>query len=157
MPGDSQQVGLVMSIPELTAIFGTPLCGLFFDKYGHRSILLAIAGSLIVLAHSVLAFTTITPYVGMSLIGTAYSIFGSAIWTFIPRLVHSNQIATAYGLMTGAMNLSLFVFPLVVAIILGQSNRGDFHYVQLFFMCLASGSVFLSTLLYYRKKPNRNQ
>jgi MFS family permease len=157
MPGDPQQVGLVMSIPEFTAIFGTPLCGLFFDKYGHRSILLAIAGSLIILAHSILALTTMTPYVGMFLLGTAYSIFGSAIWTFIPRLVHSNQIATAYGLMTGAMNLSLFIFPLVVAMILGQSNRGDYRYAQLFFICLACGTVCLSTLLYYRKKPNRNQ
>jgi MFS family permease len=157
MPGDPQQVGLVMSIPELTAILGTPLCGLFFDKYGHRSLLLAVAGILIMTGHTILAMTKITPYVGMFLIGSAYSIFGSAIWTFIPRLVHPDQIATAYGLMTTAMNFSLFLFPLISAVILGTSSHGEFYQVQMFFIALASGTVILSIMLFYRKKPELNQ
>jgi MFS family permease len=151
-PGDAQKVGFIMFIPECTAIFGTPLMGLYFDMYGNRALFLSFAGTLLFTGHLILLTATITPFIGMFIMGISYSIFGSAIWTLIPRLVHSHQIATAYGLITGAMNLSLFIFPLIVAYIFRNSPRGDFWYVQLFFMGLSCTAVIFSFILHFLEK-----
>lgn len=141
-----------MSLPEFTAIFGSPLFGLFFDHYGHRSLMIALSGGFTIGGHLLLAFTDITPYVGMLMLGLSFSIFGSAIWTFIPKLVKPYQIATAYGIMTAAMNLALFLFPLVIATIQTNSTRGNFTNSQVFFMFLASISIIFCYLLHHRHK-----
>ncbi|KAI9100660.1 major facilitator superfamily domain-containing protein [Phlyctochytrium arcticum] len=152
-PGDSQMAGTVMSIPDIVSAVGSPLCGLFIDYYGHRSTLLPIAGVLVLITHALLCWTTITPIFAMSILGVAYSVFASALWTCVPYLVGSHQIATAYGLVAVALNMSLALFPLVVARI--QNVYPDsFEEVLMFFMALSVLAIALSCGLYISDARN---
>ncbi|KAJ3046284.1 hypothetical protein HDV00_000097 [Rhizophlyctis rosea] len=135
-PGDAQMAGIVMSIPDIISAVGSPLGGLFVDRYGQRGTLLPIAGLLIFITHAMLCFTTISPIISMSVLGVSYSVFASAIWPCVPYLVGPHQIATAYGLVTVALNISLAVFPLMVAQV-RNAHSEDFTYVEYFFMTLS--------------------
>ncbi|KAJ3067592.1 hypothetical protein HK102_007376, partial [Quaeritorhiza haematococci] len=99
-PGDTQRAGLVMSIPDIISAIGSPLCGLFLDRFGHRSLYLPISAFLIFFSHFLMCYSTLTPFIAMSILGVAYSMFASALWPSVPFLVGKHQIATAYGLVT---------------------------------------------------------
>ncbi|KAI8917230.1 major facilitator superfamily domain-containing protein [Powellomyces hirtus] len=145
-PDDSQKAGMVMSIPDIVSAIGSPLCGLFIDRYGHRATLFPIAGLLVMITYGLLGWTYLTPILPMVLLGIAYSIFASALWTCIPYLVGPHQIATAYGLVAVALNVSLALFPLAVANI-RSSYPATFQPVLALFIALGTVAVFLSTIL----------
>ncbi|KAJ3149710.1 hypothetical protein HDU86_006887 [Geranomyces michiganensis] len=144
--GDMQKAGMVMSIPDIVSAIGSPLCGLFIDRYGHRATLLPFAGVLILITHALLGWTMLSPIIAMTILGLAYSIFASALWTCVPYLVGSHQIATAYGLVAIALNVSLALFPLAVAHIRSAAPE-TFVPVEAFFILLCLVSIFLSTML----------
>ncbi|KAH6579821.1 hypothetical protein BASA61_010021 [Batrachochytrium salamandrivorans] len=133
-PGDPQTAGSVMSVPDIISAVGSPLAGIVIDRVGHRSTLLPIASLIIFTAHAVLNYSNVTPLIAMVLLGVAYSLFASALWPCVPFLVGRHQIATAYGLLTSALNVSLLVFPIVVAYVRTQGHAKDFSGMQIFFM-----------------------
>ncbi|KAJ3166546.1 hypothetical protein HDU88_003415 [Geranomyces variabilis] len=144
--GDMQKAGMVMSIPDIVSAIGSPLCGLFIDRYGHRATLLPFAGILIITTHALLGWTMLSPIIAMTILGLAYSIFASALWTCVPYLVGPHQIATAYGLVAVALNVSLALFPLAVARIRSAAPE-TFVPVEAFFIFLGLVSILLSTIL----------
>ncbi|KAJ1568819.1 hypothetical protein HK096_005210, partial [Nowakowskiella sp. JEL0078] len=162
-PGDTQKAGLVMSIPDLISAVGSPICGLFVDKYGHRSTVLPISALLLLLTHALLNYTLLSPIIAMSIMGISYSVFAAALWPCVSYLVGRHQIATAYGIVTVALNVSLFFFPLVVAKIRNNSMKlnnklnpenpnkkpdySNFENVEIFFMVLSFAAFVLSLLL----------
>ncbi|KAJ3171970.1 hypothetical protein HDU88_006780 [Geranomyces variabilis] len=142
-PGDPQMAGRVMSIPDIISSVGTPLCGLFIDRFGYRATLLPVCGVFLLTAHALLGWTTLTPIVPMAILGVAYSIFASALWTCIPYLVGPHQLATSYGLLSTCLNISLALLPLAVAKI--RSTFPDsFVPVEGFFIGIASVSIVLT-------------
>ncbi|KAI8825040.1 major facilitator superfamily domain-containing protein [Fimicolochytrium jonesii] len=144
---DSQMAGTVMSITDIVSAVGSPICGLFIDRFGHRSTMLPLAGILVLISHLLFGWTTITPIVGMVILGLAYSIFAASVWTCVPYVVGNHQIATAYGLVTVALNMSLATFPLAVAQI-RNSYPDSFIPVQIFFVGLSLVSIATSSVLF---------
>ncbi|KAF9191379.1 hypothetical protein BGZ49_003562 [Haplosporangium sp. Z 27] len=88
----------------------------------------------------------VTPVAGMVILGLAYSLFASVLWPCIPFLVKDHQLGTAYGLVTIALNISLTLFPMIVASIL-HSTDGSYIHVEGLFICLAAIALFLSIVL----------
>ncbi|KAF8974937.1 hypothetical protein BGZ46_009586, partial [Entomortierella lignicola] len=88
----------------------------------------------------------VTPVAGMVILGLAYSLFASVLWPCIPFLVKDHQLGTAYGLVTIALNISLTLFPMIVASILHSTN-GSYIHVEGLFICLAAIALFLSIVL----------
>lgn len=82
----------------------------------------------------------------MLVLGMAYSLFASALWPCIPFLVEDHQLGTAYGLVTIALNISLTVFPMVVAAILHLTD-GSYQWVEGLFITLAGLGFILSIVL----------
>ncbi|KAF9423757.1 hypothetical protein BGZ94_008182 [Podila epigama] len=140
------RAGSVMSIPDIISSVGSPLCGYLVDRFGHRARYIPVSALLLIGAHSVLGFTYITPVVGMSVLGLAYSLFASVLWPCIPFLVKDHQLGTAYGLVTIALNISLTIFPMVVASIL-HATKGTYMFVETLFIGLASIGLILSIIL----------
>ena len=60
-------------------------------------VLVAVAASAI--AHGLLAFTYLNPYLPIILLGMAYSILASALWSLPALLVPDHQLGTAFGIM----------------------------------------------------------
>ncbi|KAJ3172277.1 Ras GTPase [Geranomyces variabilis] len=145
-PGNPEMAGRVFSIPDIISSVGTPLCGLFIDRFGYRATLLPVCGVFLLTAHVLLGWTTLTPIVPMVILGIAYSIFASALWTCIPYLVGPHQLATSYGILSTCLNISLALLPLAVAKI--RSTFPDsFVPVEAFFIGIASVSIVMTIAL----------
>ncbi|KAJ3084808.1 hypothetical protein HK102_000548 [Quaeritorhiza haematococci] len=140
-----------------TPFFNISADCLLIDRFGHRELYLPASAAIVFVAHFLMWATTLTPFVAMSLLGISHSMFSSAMWSSVPFLVGSHQVGTAYGFVTVALNISLSIFPLVIAALLntivdeaaGEGERqsdGDveglngaqmlsrFEYAQWFFM-----------------------
>ena len=77
----------------------SPLLGLLLDKVGKNITwcflaILASGG-----CHCLLAFTQASPYIGMIVMGVAYSLLASALWPIVALQIPEYQLGTAYGLM----------------------------------------------------------
>ncbi|KAJ3086861.1 hypothetical protein HK100_008554 [Physocladia obscura] len=133
--------GFVMGLPDCIAAIGTPICGVILDKAGHRTKFLMAGALMLATGHTILQYATIFPTVGISFIGIGFSIFAATIWPCVSLLVPANQIATGYGIITVALNISLTLFPLLVAWIRNASH--DFSGVQHAFIFLSlAGAAF---------------
>lgn len=99
----------------------------------------------ITLSHLVLGLTRITPIFPLIIFGTAYCFFASALWPCIPVLVRPNQLGTAYGLATVALNLALTVVPVGVAWL---RDTSDWVTVEMGFAGLAAVGSLLGLVLY---------
>ncbi|KAF9908469.1 hypothetical protein BX616_000148 [Lobosporangium transversale] len=140
------KAGTIMSIPDLVSSIGSPICGFLVDQFGNRARYIPFSAILLIWAHTQLGFTTITPIIGMFILGLAYSLFASVLWPCIPFLVNDHQLGTAYGLVTIALNISLTIFPMIVASILDVTN-GSYPHVEGLFISLAIIALALSIIL----------
>jgi len=86
--------------------FLTPLLGFMIDKIGKRALFIIISS---LLAASACFWVAVTPnYTSPSfiivgpeiLMGLAYSIYASALWSSIPYLVQPRTIGSAFGMTT---------------------------------------------------------
>ncbi|KAG0304303.1 hypothetical protein BGZ98_005684 [Dissophora globulifera] len=145
-PDNPTKAGAIMSIPDIVSSVGSPLCGYIVDRLGHRARYIPVAALLLIWAHVQLGFTHITPIMAMCILGLAYSLFASVIWPCIPFLVQDHQLGTAYGLVIIALNISLTVFPMIVASIL-YATHGSYSHIERLFVGLAVIGLILSILL----------
>ena len=83
----------------------SPLLGLLLDKAGKNITWVFLAVAISAGCHCLLAFTSVSPYLGMIVLGVAYSLLASALWPIAALLIPEYQLGTAYGLMQAIQNL----------------------------------------------------
>ncbi|TYZ68448.1 hypothetical protein PybrP1_004307, partial [[Pythium] brassicae (nom. inval.)] len=127
-----------MSIPYLISATVSPFLGLVVDRVGLRALLQLAAAGVLILAHTLLATTLITPFVPFVLQGTAYTVFAAVLWPSIPLLVEEHHIGTGYGVLTAAMNIGLAIFPIFVAAIYSDHANRYIPDVEVLFVGLAT-------------------
>ena len=88
----------VNSLVYLVSGIAAPIFGVVVDKTGQNMlwVVIGIIGSLI--AHGFMAFTYISPYVCMILLGLSYSLLASGLWPLIALVIPEHQLGTAYGM-----------------------------------------------------------
>jgi hypothetical protein len=136
-----------MSVPDIIAAVGTPLMGILTDRYGRRPYFIISSGICIFISLALMTFTTLPPSASMSLLGIAYSVFTSALWPCVPLLVERHQTATAYGLISVALNITLTVVPVIVGA-LRSRYPSDWNYTLYFFLALSLISILFSILFF---------
>ena len=94
-----QQANFLIGLVYLVSAIASPLFGLILDKFGKN--LSWLCGSLLVsiLAHAGLVLTITGPYIPIVIIGLAYSVLASALWSLPAVIVKDSQLATAFGIM----------------------------------------------------------
>ena len=146
-PGDAQRAGALMSIPDLISAVGSPVGGYVIDRLTHkyprmrrlRSVLIPLAGVLLLFTHYLIGFTAIDPILPLVMLGVAYSIFGAALWPLIPHFVENKRVlGTAYGVSAVALNIALAISPIVVATLL---TSGGYFLVSKYFIALSAVSI----------------
>ena len=133
----SQQANFIIGLVYLVSAIFSPAFGLILDKYGKN--LSWLCGSLLVsiLAHGGLILTITGPYIPIVIIGLAYSVLASALWSVPAVIVKESQLATAFGIMQGVQNLGTAVITLAAGNIVDQLG---YFWLEIFFMvwlCLA--------------------
>ncbi|KAF9095708.1 hypothetical protein BGX27_001220 [Mortierella sp. AM989] len=143
---DPQKAAQIMTVPDLlSAVLVLPI-GFFVDHYGKKSWLFMLSGLIIGSCHFVLGLIPIpTPVPALMALGIASAI-GATITSAIPVLVKSDQIATAYGISSSAMNLAFTFFPLIVAKLM-TIDPSTYTYTEIFFSCCGFCGFFLGARL----------
>jgi MFS family permease len=113
--GTSRELGgFLSSMLTLFAMVATPLFGLMVDKIGKRSLFMMFGSILLVPVYLMMAYTHISLYVPMAMMGIAFSLIPGIMWPSVSYLVEEKKLGTAYGLMTLIQNIGLAGFNFLV-------------------------------------------
>src|SRR5271156_4340426 len=106
--------GFLSSMLTLFAMIATPLFGLWVDRVGKRALLMMFGSSLLIPVYLIMAYTQISLYVPMAMMGVAFSLIPAVMWPSVAYIVDQSKLGTAYGLMTMIQNIGLFGLNLLI-------------------------------------------
>jgi MFS family permease len=119
-----EMAGTIVTVLPFGTLFFTPLFAWVCDFKGKSATLMLIGSFLLVLVHTLFAFTNITPYITMFILGVAFSLVPAAMWPSVAKIVDTSKIGTAYGLMFTVQNIGLMIFPMLIGYVLDNTNPG---------------------------------
>jgi len=143
------QAGTIMSIPYIISAVLSPVLGGLVDRFGYRAVIATMAPAALVLVHSLLGYTTVSPEGPLVGQGLAYAGFAAVIWPSVPLVVPQRLVGLAYGVAFSIQNAGLASFPLIIAAI--YSDYGDKYIpsVETFFVIVALVGVLVGIYLNY--------
>lgn len=155
--GTSRELGgFLVSILTASTMFGTPLFGLFVDKFGHRALLMMLGSTLLIPVYLMMGYTRVSLYVPMAMMGVAYSLIPAVMWPSVAYIVDQSKLGTAYGLMTMIQNIGLAGLNLLVGWAndyghAGPENPAGYHLGMWIFSVLGVLGVVFAWLLRQRE------
>lgn len=137
--------------------------GAFVDSFGLRGVIVALAPAILVIVHSLLGASSVSPIGPLVGQGVAYSLFAGSVWPSIPLVMDERYIGLAYGTLFAAINIGYAILPLIIAQI--YSNSGDTYIpnVEYFIVGLAAAGLLAALYMnfydykYLRSVLNRPQ
>jgi MFS family permease len=106
--GTSLQLGgFLLSVLTTFTIIGTPIIGLYSDKVGRRATIMLLGTLLLIPVFLMMAYTNITLYIPMAMLGFAFTLVPAIIWPSVAYLVPQRTLGTALGLMTMVQNMGM--------------------------------------------------
>jgi MFS family permease len=144
--------GFLSSMLTLFAMIFTPLFGLLVDKVGKRSLFMMFGSFLLIPVYLMMAYTHISLYVPMSLMGIVFSLIPGVMWPSVAYIVDQSKLGTAYGLMTMIQNIGLAGFNLLIGWANDYSgasvtNPAGYNLGMWIFSCLGFFALFFAFLL----------
>ncbi len=148
--------GFLSSMLTLFAMVATPLFGLWVDRVGRRALLMMLGSLLLVPVYLMMAYTHISLYVPMAIMGVAFSLIPAVMWPSVAYIVDQSKLGTAYGLMTMIQNIGLFGFNLLIGWAndhsrAGASNPGGYDLGMWIFSTLGFLGLLFAFLLRQRE------
>ena len=119
--------GFLSSTLTLFAMIATPLFGLWVDRIGKRALLMMFGSLLLIPVYLMMAYSHVSLYVPMFLMGVAFSLIPAVMWPSVAYIVDQSKLGTAYGLMTMIQNIGLFGFNLMVGWANDYGHAGPDH------------------------------
>lgn len=148
--------GFLSSMLTLFAMVATPLFGLWVDRVGRRALLMMLGSLLLVPVYLMMAYSHISLYVPMAIMGVAFSLIPAVMWPSVAYIVDQSKLGTAYGLMTMIQNIGLFGFNLLIGWAndhshAGASNPGGYDLGMWIFSTLGFLGLLFAFLLRQRE------
>jgi len=148
--------GFLLSILTAFTIFGTPLFGLLTDKIGKRALLMTLGALLLTPAFLLMAYSNVTPYVPMAMMGVAFALVPAVIWPSVAYIVDQKTLGTALGLMTMIQNIGMASLNWVAGRAndlshAGPGNPAGYRMMLQLFTALAVLGVVFAVLLRRRE------
>jgi MFS family permease len=113
-----KQAGRLNSLLPLTAMIATPLFGLLVDRVGKRAWFMMFGSLLLMPVYLMMAYTNISLYVPVMLMGLAFSLIPAVMWPSVAYIVDQSRLGTAYALMTLIQQIGFFIMNLLI----GKAN-----------------------------------
>lgn len=110
------------SLVYILSAICSPLAGVVLDRMGRNLTWMIFATLLAIVAFLALAFTPLTPFVAMVLIGISFSFLAASFWPIIAYVVPESRLGTAYGLIQSVQNLGLAAFSMASGAIVDQKG-----------------------------------
>ena len=113
-----EQAGRLNSLLPLAAMIATPLFGLLVDRVGKRAWFMMFGSLLLMPVYLMMAYTNISLYVPVMLMGIAFSLIPAVMWPSVAYIVDESRLGTAYALMTLIQQVGFFIMNLLI----GKAN-----------------------------------
>ena len=113
-----EKAGFFNSLLPLSAMIATPLFGLLVDRVGKRAWFMMFGSLLLMPVYLMMAYTNISLFVPVSLMGIAFSLIPAVMWPSVAYIVEQSRLGTAYALMTLIQQIGFFLLNLLI----GQAN-----------------------------------
>lgn len=147
-----EQARLMTSLPYIMSMILTPAIGAIVDRTRNHLAWIMMGSAFALLGHTTLVYLqdfSFGAWLGMSLIGVAYSTMAATLIPTIAFIVPVSLSATAFGLIFGSQSIAVaFTCPVVGQI--SDADWGGDDMVTKFFMCALIfaliGQVFLVRL-----------
>ncbi len=149
--------GFLSSMLTLFAMIATPLFGILADKVGKRATMMVFGSFLLIPVYLVMAYTHVSLYIPMAVMGIAFSLIPAIMWPSVAYLVGQERLGTAYGLMTLCQNVGLAGFNLLIGwandySLASASNPDGYRLGMQIFTVLGFSALIFSQLLARREK-----
>ena len=99
--------GQLNSLLPFAAMIATPLIGLLVDRIGRRATLMAVGTLILVPVFPLLAYTQVTLYAPVVMLGLAFSLIPAIMWPSVAYIVEQKRLGSAYALMFLLQQLSI--------------------------------------------------
>ncbi|XP_063914629.1 major facilitator superfamily domain-containing protein 1-like [Zophobas morio] len=142
----NQEANNINSLVYLISGIASPVLGLVIDKVGKNISWIILAISATICSHSLLAFTTVTPYVAMVSMGLAYACLASSLWPLVSLIIPEYQLGTAYGVCQAVQNLGLAVFTIVAGDIV---EKYGYTWLEIFFLSSLTVALVATFVLWF--------
>ncbi|TPX65129.1 hypothetical protein SpCBS45565_g05389 [Spizellomyces sp. 'palustris'] len=146
---DPEKAAQLTSIPDTLSAILVPFIGHFSDTRGHRVKTIILCGILIASVHGYLGLVTggssSSPIPALVVLGVSYAML-LTFWPCVAIVIGEEGSATAFGLTTSFLNVSLTIFPILVARLTTQDPT--FLFTEMFFVFCALGGVIFAVLLF---------
>jgi MFS family permease len=106
--------GFLSSMLTGFAMICTPIFGYLSDRIGKRSHLMIFGSLLMLPVFLIIAYSSVSLFVPMSMMGIAFSLIPAVMWPSVAYVVEESRHGTAYGLMTMCQNIGLTIFNFVI-------------------------------------------
>ena len=130
-----QSAESVFAVFPLLAVGITPILGNYVDHKGKAASMLVLGSLLLIICHLTFAYVLplfkgstaagfIMAYITILVLGSSFSLVPAALWPSVPKLVDSKIIGSAYALIFWIQNIGLWLFPMLIGIVLDNTNPG---------------------------------
>jgi len=147
-----EHAGFFNSLLPLSAMIATPLFGLLSDKIGKRALLMTIGSFLLMPVYLMMAYTDITLFVPVTMMGIAFSLIPAVMWPSVAYIVEERRLGSAYALMTFIQQIGFFALNLIIGKAndyagAGVANPGGYALGMWVFSILSFLGLFFSFML----------
>lgn len=119
-----EKAGFFNSLLPFSAMIATPLFGLLVDKVGKRAWFMMFGSLLLMPVYLIMAYTNISLFVPVSLMGIAFSLIPAVMWPSVAYIVEQSRLGTAYALMTLCQQIGFFLLNLLIGWANDYSHAG---------------------------------
>jgi len=109
-----KEAGFFNSLLPFSAMIATPLFGLLVDRVGKRAWFMMFGSLLLMPVYLMMAYTNISLFVPVSLMGIAFSLIPAVMWPSVAYIVEQSRLGTAYALMTLIQQIGFFLLNLLI-------------------------------------------
>jgi len=151
-----ERAGFFNSLLPLSAMISTPLFGLMADKLGKRGLLMMFGSILLMPVYLIMAYTQISLYVPVCMMGIAFSLIPAVMWPSVAYIVEQSRLGTAYALMTLIQQIGFFLLNLLIGTAndyakAGLNNAGGYALGMWIFSVLGLVGLEFAILLRIRE------
>jgi MFS family permease len=151
-----EKAGFFNSLLPFSAMIATPLFGLLVDRVGKRAWFMMFGSLLLMPVYLMMAYTNISLFVPVSLMGMAFSLIPAVMWPSVAYIVEQSRLGTSYALMTLIQQIGFFLLNLLIGWAndyahAGLENPGGYALGMWIFSILGFIGMGLSILLRIRE------
>ncbi len=128
-----QSAAAIFAVFPLLAVGITPILGKYVDYKGKAASMLLLGSLLLIACHLTFAFIlpmfkgsavggVVVAYLTILVLGASFSLVPASLWPSVPKLVDSKIIGSAYALIFWIQNIGLWLFPMLIGIVLDNTN-----------------------------------